>query len=859
MKNEQKNGYSKQMWRRTVSLLLASLLFAFQWAGSAGAEEAADSRAAAAKETAAEWIFTDKGTDGVFPATGGMYKTSSTLRDVGTNTDQYTYEPGERSIRNQGWNDGTGKKYWLATLSTKGFENLTLSSQQTSSSTGPRDFKVQFSTDQSNWTDLPGGNLVLEQTNFNCKNNSCKLVDAPLPSQANDNDLLYIRWVVNSTKSVSGGTVSSSGSSRIKDVIVTGDRKTGGPTPTLSVQQAPANGASDVTPNAAVSVKFNKAIALNSGPGVSIVDQNNTSLGNLSVGVVNSDTLAINHPNFTDGKTYTVTVPKELVRGAADNVPLTSPIVWSFTTRGASAAGAPTLLNMTFNGDTKTSISFDWYTGTDVTGTVVQVVEASKAPGGSFPEQEAITFTGTTEIIKTLMKSSDRSSNKTTSFANHKVTANNLKPGTKYKYRAGSGRADSWSPVGSFTTDHANNHDFHFIYTTDTQGSSKGNFELWQDTFRRAIDHIGDPKFMLLTGDLIDDGDLEEQWQWFLGIPQKEFANVPFAPIVGNHEIEDHPNNNFYYHFNLPKSVGTSTEDGTVYSFEYGDALFMQINTQYEGQVDPYKADAGFKAQVDWMRSQVAKTDKKWKIVTMHKGAYSSGDNADAESERVEFYRKYLIPVFDELGIDMVLEGHDHLYMRSHQMLGNKAIKDVVVDGQGNVVNPKGSVYLMGNSAAAKFYKINPNIKDFFSVKNAQPNKKMFVDVQVTDGILKFTSYTAAKNEPLAVYDQYSIKRTDGKPSKVENAKGELKNRSAVISWNAPASTSEPVRGYRIYEKNDKTGTNWSVYVPAVNGQGTYQYTVNNADPSKTYDFVIKAVGARSNSDPMEASTSTNP
>ncbi|MEC0107918.1 fibronectin type III domain-containing protein [Paenibacillus taichungensis] len=270
----------------------------------------------------------------------------------------------------------------------------------------------------------------------------------------------------------------------------------------------------------------------------------------------------------------------------------------------------------------------------------------------------------------------------------------------------------------------------------------------------------------------------------------------------------------------------------------------MQINSQYEGEVKPYKADIQFTKQLDWMRNQMAKTDKKWKFVSMHKGAYSSGDNASAESERVEFYRKYLIPVFDELGVDMVFEGHDHMYMRSFQMLNNVPIKNVITDEQGNVLNPKGTVYLMGNSAASKFYALNPDADTFFAAKNDQPNKKMFMDVSITRDVLKVTSYTAVKDKPLAVYDAYSIKRTDVKPGIVENpsAVRQSANR-AVLSWKAPASSSEPVRGYRIYEKNDKVSTNWSVYVPAVSGQTSYSYTLNGIDSAKAYNFVIKAVG----------------
>ncbi|QOS79835.1 metallophosphoesterase [Paenibacillus sp. JNUCC31] len=851
-----KNRFSKVISLMAIGLLLAMELTGFVSAGREESEEGLASEAAAVQETIAQWIFKDKGENGLFPATGGVNQTASSIRDVGTNTDAYTYESGENSVRNQGWHEGTGIKYWLATLSTKDFEAISLSSQQTSSSTGPKDFKVQYSTNQQEWTDVVGGKLVLAQNNFNCANNSCKLTNLALPAGINNQDVVYIRWVVDSVKSVSGGTVSSSGSSRIKDVVIKGTRISGEPgdTPTLEVSKTPASGAADVSLNAEITIKFNKAISLDSGFQV-VITENSVPLNNISASLLGQDTVRVSHPNFTSGKTYQVTIPKELVKGAMDGRTPDNNITWSFKTKSLDTGNkTPTLLNMTFNGDPKTSIAFDWYTAETVRGTVVQVVEASNAGGNDFPEQLATSYEGSSTVIETLMTSGDRSSKKYKKFASHKVIASDLKPGTKYMYRAGNGDADGWSETGSFTTDKANNQDFHFLYVTDTQGSSKSNFDLWQDTFKRAIEKTVDPKFVLLTGDLTDDGDLEQLWQWFLGVPKKEFANVPFAPIIGNHEIEDYPNNNFYNHFNLPKDVGTGAHDGSVYAFEYGDALFMQINSQYEGEVKPYKADIQFTKQLEWMRNQVAKTDKKWKFVSMHKGAYSSGDNASAESDRVEFYRKYLIPVFDELGVDMVFEGHDHMYMRSFQMLNNVPIKNVITDEQGNVLNPKGTVYLMGNSAASKFYALNPDADTFFAAKNEQPNKKMFVDVSISNDVLKFTSYTAVKDKPLAVYDVYSIKRTDVKPGTVQNpsAVRQSGNR-AVLSWKAPANSSEPVRGYRIYEKNDKVSTNWSIYVPAVSGQMSYSYTVNGIDSAKAYNFVIKAVGTRSNSLPAEA------
>ncbi|WP_082063298.1 metallophosphoesterase [Paenibacillus sp. IHBB 10380] len=834
------------------------------------------SAASLEKTKLAEWIFANAGQNGVFPATDGTFKTASTFRSIGGYYEDY--DSSQQAISYQGWDGSNGKKYWLATVSTKGYDNLTLSSQQNSSGTGPRDFKVQISTNNNTWSDVPNTNLKMVVSSFNCASNTCKLVDVPLPANANNQDLLYIRWIVSSDANTKDGkSIGSTGSSRIKDVRVSGSSITGGPVeiPTVELAKAPKDGVTNVTQAAPVTVTFNKAVSVNPGYSVTIVDKSNKPLGSVTSEIVNNDTLNIKHPSFVSGQTYTVKVPKELIKGKNDQVMLANDISWSFTIQGGqSTPSVPKLINMTFNGDSKTTRAFTWYTDV-LTSSVVQVVEASKVQGSNFPEDEALVFGGSAEEIQTYITKADRTGNKKKKFISHKVIANNLTPGTVYKYRVGSGSSDSWSSIGSFQTDTTSNQPFHFIAGSDSQASSKSGFEPWADTFRKAVETVGNPKFLINAGDLVDNGDLEEQWQWMLGLPQNQLLNVPIVPVLGGHEVKDYDgdettaNSNFYNHFNLPKKVIANTDDGSVYSFEYGDALILVFNSQYGGELasngkDVKSVDPQFTAQVEWMKHTVAKSNAKWKFVTFHKGPYSAGDNAgEWEDDRVQFYRKILIPTFDEMGIDMVFEAHDHMYMRSFQMLGDKTIptSQLSFDNQGNAINPKGTVYLMSNSFGDKFYEKYPGYNDYFAAINNQPHKKMFTDVSVSSDVLQFTAYTAAKKDEKAgdngvkVYDHYGIKRTDTKPAKVEGAKVQISGNKAVISWKAPAAGGEPVRGFRIYEKNDKVKAFWSAYVPSESGKMDYTLTVNNINTATKYDFVVRAVGTRINSDPVEVST----
>ncbi|GAB6989646.1 metallophosphoesterase [Paenibacillus pini] len=826
----------------------------------------------------AEWIFANAGQSGVFPATGGALKSTSTFKNIGGYYEDY--DSSQHAISYQGWDSGNGKKYWLATVSTKGYENITLSSQQNSSGTGPRDFKVQISTDNKTWADVANTNLKMVVSSFECASNTCKLVNVPLPASANNLDVLYIRWIVRSDTNTKGTTgIGKTGSSWIKEIRVSGSTvgDGGGPvvTPTTDLSKTPNNGDNNVTTAAPVTITFNKSISINAGSNVIIVDKNNTALGSVTTEITNNNTLNIKHAAFVAGQTYTVKVPKAFIQGKDDQIGLANDITWSFTIQSAQTTpSVPKLINMTFNGDAKTTRAFAWYTDV-MTSSVVQVVEASKVQGTTFPENEAFVFNGTSAEIQTFVTKANRTANKKTKFISHKVIASNLTPGTNYKFRVGSGASDSWSTIGSFQTDASGNQPFHFIAGSDSQASSKTDFEPWADTFRKAVETIGNPKFIINAGDLVDNGDLEEQWQWMLGLPQNQLLNVPIVPVVGGHEVHDYDgdettaNSNFYNHFNLPKTVISSTTDGSVYSFEYGDALFMIFNSQYAGELasngkDIKSVDQQFVDQVNWMKNTVAKSSAKWKFVTFHKGPYSAGDNAgEYEDDRVQFYKKQLIPAFDEMGIDMVFEAHDHMYMRSFQMLADKAIptSQLKFDAQGNAINPKGTIYLMSNAFGDKFYTKYPGYNDYFAAIDAQPSKKMFTDVSVESNVLQFTAYTAAKKDEkngdngVKVYDHYGIQRTDTKPAKVENAKVTVSGTKATITWKAPTVSAEPVRGFRIYEKNDKVSSYWSVYVPVESGKTDYTLSVSNINAANKYNFVVKAVGTRINSDAVEVST----
>jgi hypothetical protein len=117
------------------------------------------------------------------------------------------------------WDGGSGNTYWqVADINTTGMYALTLSSDQQSSGTGPRDFKVQYKLGAAGaWIDVPGGTItVLSASSFTA------LTDLALPAACSNQTAVSLRWIMTSNTSQGGGTVASGGSSRLSHIYVKG-------------------------------------------------------------------------------------------------------------------------------------------------------------------------------------------------------------------------------------------------------------------------------------------------------------------------------------------------------------------------------------------------------------------------------------------------------------------------------------------------------------------------------------------------------------------------------------------------------------------------------------------------------------
>ncbi|RYY39102.1 MAG: hypothetical protein EOO08_11260 [Chitinophagaceae bacterium] len=155
---------------------------------------------------------------------------AATLFAVNGGTVTYSYPGAPASsgstftVSTTGWDAGIDTKYWQVDVNTSGASNITVSSLQASSNTGPRDWKIQYRLGNAGtWNDVTGGTVTVATSTATSPVQYYGPSNLALPADAANQPLVQIRWVVTSTTSVNGATVATTGTSRITSIYVKGD------------------------------------------------------------------------------------------------------------------------------------------------------------------------------------------------------------------------------------------------------------------------------------------------------------------------------------------------------------------------------------------------------------------------------------------------------------------------------------------------------------------------------------------------------------------------------------------------------------------------------------------------------------
>lgn len=403
----------------------------------------------------------------------------------------------------------------------------------------------------------------------------------------------------------------------------------------------------------------------------------------------------------------------------------------SLTATKTSSANPFSDVSLTVGAD-ETQRNITWYS-TSAIGGGVYYAPVPEISNGAFPTDAKF-------VTTTAMAASNKPG-----YYSHKATLTALTPDTDYVLRL---YIDGkYSDLYYFSTDALG--DFQFTFVGDPQIGNASHGNSWIDTLNIIKKKFG-TNLLISAGDQITTPNSEEQYGYLL---VDQLTGLTFAPTIGpSHDSESSA---FSEHFNLP-NVSTKygvTQTGANYWYTYNGTLFMHLN-----MADTSAATNG--EHETFMKEAIAANpDAKWKIAIIHNALYSAGNHSNPEYSYFESeigkYRAALAPVLTDLGIDIVLSGHDHIYVRSHIMNGDTPVEYEIENGYIN--EPDGTLHIAASSSTgSKFYPNQVPDAYYAAVINDEQRKSAIL-FSVTDTSITFKSYFL---DDMTVFDTLTIYKT---------------------------------------------------------------------------------------------------
>ena len=428
--------------------------------------------------------------------------------------------------------------------------------------------------------------------------------------------------------------------------------------------------------------------------------------------------------------------------------------------------------------------------------------------GIGFQERNnAATYTFVSGVTKenTLTTAGTAAQRSVRSYQINNVTLDGLKPATTYDYVLIQDGAPS--EFFSFTTADPNN--FSFYAMADIQiGADSGNrphgesrnhefhTQNWRAALSIARRIAPHGAFIMSAGDQVEAVGTQNatlavyQGEYDLFTSPKQLSGLPIAPSVGNHDF--HPM--VLDHYNVPQNDANFNQFGTTngvefdYWFRHGNTFFLVLTVQGASSATWSGGANGATRFAKVREWATANEDATWKIAMFHYPPYSiyRADNDSGKSA----VRNAFTPVLDEIGIDLVINGHCHNYNRTHHIsggtgsgLGTPILEQNWVDrkdgtvhegefgdqgvnqgagGAGGtgwndlgkkgfdaVLNPEGAVYFsLSTPSGSKFYHTNGtsgsgggNPRVHSAKFNHQSELPHFSVIDVTENTVTFTTY----------------------------------------------------------------------------------------------------------------------
>ncbi|QKW09384.1 metallophosphoesterase family protein [Streptomyces sp. NA04227] len=300
-----------------------------------------------------------------------------------------------------------------------------------------------------------------------------------------------------------------------------------------------------------------------------------------------------------------------------------------------------------------------------------------------------------------------------------------LRPGTTYYYGVGHEGFDPASPerlatLGSFRTAPARPETFVFTAFGD-QGVS-------YDALANDQVILGqNPSFHLHAGDICyadSSGHGKESdtydarvWDTFLAQTESVAKSVPWMVTTGNHDMEAWYSPNGYggqsARWSLPENGPDAKKAPGVYSFVYGNVGVIALDANDVSYEIP--ANKGYLdgRQTGWLDERLgelrARDDIDFLVVFFHHCMYSTSTHGSDGGVRTAWQ-----PLFERHQVDLVINGHNHVYERTDAVKGKGEVGRKVPIGATTDPTRDGIVYVTAGGAGKDLYSFPVGVKDSY-------------------------------------------------------------------------------------------------------------------------------------------------
>ncbi len=188
---------------------------------------------------------------------------------------------------------------------------------------------------------------------------------------------------------------------------------------------------------------------------------------------------------------------------------------------------------------------------------------------------------------------------------------------------------------------------------------------------------------LLALGDNACTYNTDQEYQtFFFDVFAELLQQTAIWPTIGNHEIWSATTNGWFPYldiFSLPtngEAGGVASGTKAYYAFDYANIHFICLDSTTVS-----RATNG--PMANWLRADLAAITNQWIIAYWHHPPYSFGFHSSDDPGEVEMteMRRNILPILEAGGVDLVLNGHNHIYERSYLLHGHYGVSTTLQRG----------------------------------------------------------------------------------------------------------------------------------------------------------------------------------